>query len=81
MFEFDAKFQIPYFPHHLGMNYYVNFLGHLVSNIFQIKWRFGTHGNWKNQNPISYQLNSTANWAHFARFCDKLAGLAVLFSW
>ena len=28
-FEFDDKFQIPYFPHHLGMNYYVNFLGHL----------------------------------------------------
>ena len=21
------------------------------SNEFQLKWRFGTHGNWKNQNP------------------------------
>jgi hypothetical protein len=21
------------------------------SNGFQLKWRFGTHGNWKNQNP------------------------------
>ena len=21
------------------------------SNGFQVKWRFGTHGNWKNQNP------------------------------
>ena len=21
------------------------------SNKFQLKWRFGTHGNWKNQNP------------------------------
>ena len=32
MFEFDAKFKIPYFPHHLGIHYYVNFLGRLVSN-------------------------------------------------
>ena len=35
------------------------------SNGFQLKWRFGTHGNWKNQNPWgpfwSYQLDSTAN--------------------
>ena len=34
--------------HHLGINYYVNFLGGLGSNKFQIKWRFGIHGNWKN---------------------------------
>ena len=37
-------------PHHLGISYYVNFLGHLGSNGFQQKWRFGTHGNWNNQN-------------------------------
>ena len=30
---------------HLGVNYYVNFLGHLGSNGFQLKGRFGTHGN------------------------------------
>jgi hypothetical protein len=29
----------------------------------------------------SYQLNSTANSAHFARFLGKWAKLAVLFSW
>ena len=34
--------------HHLGISYYVNFLGRLCSNGFQLKWRFGTHGNWKN---------------------------------
>ena len=28
--------------HHLGINYYVNFLGHLGSNGFQLKGRFGT---------------------------------------
>ena len=31
--------------HHLGMNYYVNFLGRLGSNGFQLKWRFGIHSN------------------------------------
>ena len=31
--------------HHLGMNYYVNFLGHLGSNGFLLKWRFGIHRN------------------------------------
>jgi hypothetical protein len=29
----------------------------------------------------SYQLNSTANSTHFARFFGKWAELAVLFSW
>jgi hypothetical protein len=29
----------------------------------------------------SYQLNSTANSAHFARFLGKWAELAVLFIW
>ena len=37
--------------HHLGISYYFNLLGHLTSNGFQLKRRFGTHGNWKNQNP------------------------------
>ena len=37
--------------HHLGIIYYVIFLSRLDSNEFQLKWRFGTHGNWKNQNP------------------------------
>jgi hypothetical protein len=37
--------------HCLGMSFYVNFLGGLGSNEFHIKWRFGTHGNLKNQNP------------------------------
>ena len=37
--------------HHIEMNYYVNFLGHLAGNEFQLKQKFGTHGNWKNQNP------------------------------
>ena len=40
-----------YFGHHLGICYYVNFLGRLGSNGFQIKWKFGTHSNWKKQNP------------------------------
>ena len=34
--------------HCLGMNYYVNFLGGLGSNGFNIKWRFGSL---KSQNP------------------------------
>ena len=42
------------------------------SNGFQLKWRFGTHGNWKKSKswgPFwSYQISSTANSAHFARF-------------
>ena len=40
--------------HHLGINYYVNFFfggGGLGSKEFQLKWRFGTHGYWKNLNP------------------------------
>ena len=27
------------------------FLGRLGNSGFQLKWSFGTHGNWKNQNP------------------------------
>ena len=43
MLEFDAKFQIPYFPHHLGMNYY--FLGpsHLAWADFEIKVKWIVH--------------------------------------
>ena len=33
--------------HQLGINYYVNFLEGLGRNEFQLKWRFGTHGNSK----------------------------------
>ena len=57
--------------HCLGMSYYVKFLGGLGSNEFHIKWRFGTRGSWC----------STANSAYLARFLDKWAKLAVLFSW
>ena len=61
--------------HHLGISYYVNFLGRLGSNGFQLKWRFGTHGNWKKSKSWglfwSYQLNSTANLAHLAHFPGK----------
>ena len=31
----------------LRINYHVNLLEGLVCNVFQLKWRFGTHGNWK----------------------------------
>ena len=31
--------------HHLGISYYVKFWGRLGSNGFQLKLRFGTHGN------------------------------------
>ena len=34
----------------VGLSYYFNFLGGLVSIKFHIKWWFGTHGSWKNQN-------------------------------
>ena len=65
-------FKYTYVAHWLGMSYYVKFFGGLGSNEFHIKWIFGTHGSWKNQNswgPFwSYQLNSTANLAHLAHF-------------
>ena len=68
--------------HHLEITYYVNFLGRLGSNGFQLKWRFGTLGNWKKSKswgPFwSYQLNSTANSAHLAHFWGKWAGLPWL---
>ena len=37
--------------HCLGISYSVDFLVGLGSNEFHTKWRFGTHGSWKNQNP------------------------------
>ena len=69
--------------HCLGMSYYVNFLEGLDSNEFHIKWRFGTIlKKWKSWGPFrSYQLNSTANSAHFAWFLGKWAKLAVVFCW
>ena len=45
--------------HCLGMSYYFNFLEGLGSNKFNIKWRFGTHDSWKNQNPGS-RLGATS---------------------
>ena len=39
----QSKVQFLPLPHHLKMNCYVNFLGHLSSNGFQLKGRFGTH--------------------------------------
>ena len=36
---------IPFITYHLGISYYVNFLGRLGSNGFQLKRRFGTQGN------------------------------------
>ena len=36
---------LPYHTHHLGISYYVNFLGRLGGNGFRLKRRFGTHGN------------------------------------
>ena len=44
----DSFWQNVIRSHCLGMSYNVNFFG---SNEFHIKWRFGTHGSWKNQNP------------------------------
>ena len=69
----------------LGMSYYVNFLGGLGSNEFHIKWRFRHPWKlkkFKSWGPFrSYQLNSTANLAHFAQFLGKWAKLSVLLSW
>ena len=49
---------------------------------FHIKWRFGTHGSWKKSKSWgqfwSYQLNSTANSARFARFLGKWAKLVLI---
>ena len=45
--------------HHLGISCYVNFLGHLGSNGFQLKWQLKKS---KSCGPFwSYQQNSTAN--------------------
>ena len=49
-------------------------------NGFYIQLLIGTRYNWKNQNPGSYQLNSTANPAHLPQNWAKLAKLAVLFN-
>ena len=45
-------------------------------------WHPGQLKKLKSWGPFwSYQLNSTANSAHFARFLGKWSKLAVLFSW
>ena len=68
-----------YISQHLGINCYVNFLGHLGCDGFQLKWMFGTHGNWQNQNPggsfWSYQLNSTPQRASREETRESLAHL------
>ena len=73
------------FAHHLGMNYYVNFLERLgkqwISANIKVwhPWQLKQSKSW---GPFwSYQLNSTANSAHLAHFRGKWAGLAVLFRW
>ena len=49
--------QLASLPHHLEISYYVNFLGHLGSNGFQLKQRFGTHGNY------SFEVKNIEIWA------------------
>ena len=65
--------------HHLEIDYYVNFLGCLGSNGFQLKWQSKNSKSWALF--WSYQIKSTANSAHFAHFLGKWDELAVLFSW
>ena len=63
---------IEFFSHsrHLEISYYVNFLGRLGSNGFQLKRRFGTHGIWKNQNPGGAVLELPAKQhCQFSPFC------------
>ena len=45
-----------YISQHLGINCYVNFLGHLGCDGFQLKWMFGTHGNWKKKKILFIYL-------------------------
>ena len=50
--ERQCKLTVELLSHCLGMGYYVKFFwGGLGDKEFHIKWRFGTHGSWKNQNP------------------------------
>ena len=65
------KFQV---KQHLEMSYYVNFLGLLGSNGFQLKWRFDIHGNWKNQNPgVRFGANVC-----FIKICTKHSSNTLL---
>ena len=69
--------------HCLGIDYYVNFLVRLGSNGFQLKLRFGVHGNWKDQNPGGHfgaTTYNSANTAHLLQIWAKWAELAVVFS-
>ena len=49
--EYLLLFQEVVWLYTLPKNYYVEFLEGLGINESYIKWRFGTHGSWKNQNP------------------------------
>ena len=69
------------FAHHLGMKYYVNFLGRWISAKIKVwhPWQLKKPKSW---GPFwSYQLISTTNSAHLANFCGKWAELAELSSW
>ena len=47
-FKVEGHFNPSFNPHYLGVNYYFNFLGYrLGSNGYQLKWKIGTHSNWK----------------------------------
>jgi hypothetical protein len=49
--------------HHLGLNYFVNFLGHLDSNGFQLKGRFDTDGNEKIVGAVYLKIGPNGlNW-------------------
>jgi hypothetical protein len=67
------------------MSYYVNFWGGLGSNEFHIKWRFGTHGTRKNQNPGG--RSGATSWTALPiqlilpYFLVNEPNKAVLFSW
>ena len=67
---------------HLWINYYVQKIGVLGLNGNKLKWRFGTHDNWKIKFLgairvcLSYQLNSTTNSAHLVNGLDWRGYLA-----
>ena len=63
--------------HHLGISYYVDFLGCLGNNGFQLKRRFGTHGHWKNLSSKIYIL-LTAN-STFTLLFRQLASWHLLY--
>ena len=69
-----AKTEIIY-PKNVGAK--VERISHKMN--YKHPWQWKKTKSWE---PFwSYQLDSTANSAHFARFLGKWAKLAVLFSW